>query len=119
MGRVFTMFRQIKPTASNLPEVEVSTLRRVTTSSPRPERSGRRTQGWKSKLKLPLSLLFGLAVAVAWHFIHEAGDAGYNFSLSNPHLWFHLALESLVAVYAAGFSFVVWTLWERFGQSQS
>lgn len=86
--------------------VEVADLKQ------RPSRKKRRQ---RSRLKPWLCMLFGLALAISWHFIHLAGEI-YQPTPADPQFWYHLAVEGAIALYAAGFSFIVWTLWERFSR---
>ncbi len=58
-------------------------------------------------------MLFGLTLAVVWHFVHQAGEI-YQPSPTDPQFWFHLLVEGTIALYAAAFCFIAWTLWERF-----
>jgi len=54
------------------------------------------------------SLAFGLAIALVWHFSHLAGSGEiYTSSLTDPHFWFHLAFEGVLAVYAALICFII------------
>jgi hypothetical protein len=66
-----------------------------------------------SRLKPWLSLLFGLALAVAWHFLHHIGEI-YQPTPADPYFWFHLVVEGTIALYATLLFFIAWTLWERF-----
>lgn len=60
-----------------------------------------------------LAPVFGLAVALAWHYLHQAGEI-YRPSPDDPQFWFHLVVEGTIALYAAFFYLVIWKLWQRF-----
>lgn len=62
-----------------------------------------------SRRRVLVSLVFGLACAIAWHFIHLAGES-YEPSLADVHFWFHLAVEGVVALYAAAISYIIGVL---------
>lgn len=62
-----------------------------------------------SRQRMLVSLVFGLACAIAWHFIHLAGE-NYEPSLADVHFWFHLAVEGVVALYAASICYIIWGL---------
>lgn len=83
-------------------EVEVDSLKRPT-----------RRLSSKSSLPWPrFAPLFGIAVAVAWHYLHQAGET-YRPSTDDPQFWFHLAVEGTIALYAAFFYIVVWKIWQK------
>ena len=56
-----------------------------------------------------VSMAVGLGCALLWHFGHLAGEV-YSPALDDPHLWFHLALEGIIALYAAALCFIIWNL---------
>ena len=86
--------------------VEVADLKR---------RASHRKKRRPSKLKPWLCMLFGLAVALAWHFIHQAGEI-YQPTPTDPQFWYHLGVEGVIACYGALLSFIIWTLVERFSR---
>lgn len=66
----------------------------------------------KAKSRTWVALGFGLGAAIFWHFVHAASES-YIFALNNPHFWFHLLLEGLIALYGFGMTIIVWTVLER------
>lgn len=60
-----------------------------------------------------LAPLFGLLVAVGWHFLHQAGEL-YQPSPADPQFWFHLMVEGTIALYATLFYLIIWKLRQRF-----
>lgn len=89
--------KKIKP-----PEVEVASLQR---------RTGRKLSG--GTFKPGFATVFGLAVAVGWHYLHQAGEI-YQPSPADPQFWFHLVVEGTIALYAAFFYLIIWKLWQKF-----
>ncbi len=84
-------------------EVEVSSLKR----------SRRKVLKNSNPLVPRLAPVFGLVVAVAWHYLHQAGEI-YRPSPDDPQFWFHLVVEGTIALYAAFFYLVIWKIWQRF-----
>ena len=89
--------------APEAPEVEVTSLKR-----PR-RRALKTSKPWAPRL----APVFGLAIAVAWHYLHQAGEI-YRPSPDDPQFWFHLVVEGTIALYGAFFYLVIWKLWQRF-----
>ena len=84
-------------------EVEVASLKR----------SRRKVLKTSRSIAPRLAPVFGLAVAVGWHFLHQAGEI-YRPSPDDPQFWFHLVVEGTIALYAAFFYLVIWKLWQKF-----
>lgn len=87
----------------NIQEVDVVSLKR----------SRRKVLKNGTPLLPRLAPVFGLAVAVVWHYLHQAGEI-YRPSPDDPQFWFHLVVEGTIALYAAFFYLVIWKLWQRF-----
>lgn len=68
-------------------------------------RSGSRRKAW-------VSMLAGVGLATAWHFIHQAGEA-YQPTPAELSFWFHLFSENILACYLALLCSIVWTVIER------
>lgn len=83
--------------------------RRVTLQSKKSKTGPRLAPGLAPRL----APVFGLAVAVAWHYIHQAGEI-YRPSPDDPQFWFHLVVEGTIALYAAFFYLVIWKIWQKF-----
>jgi hypothetical protein len=86
-------------------EVEVASLKQ----RPRRKLSSKSAVAFKPGF----APLFGLAVAVGWHYLHQAGDL-YQPSPDDPRFWFHLLVEGTIALYAALFYLIIWKLWQKF-----
>ena len=87
----------------------------LTTDRPAPAQTDRpnrhvRSRRWQALL----SSLFGLGCALAWHFIHLAGET-YAVGPASLDFWFHLAVEGVIALYAAGLFLIFYNLltWSR------
>jgi hypothetical protein len=85
-------------------EVEVAGLK---------QRPNRKLSSKPAAFKPAFAPLFGLAVAVGWHYLHQAGEL-YQPSPDDPRFWFHLLIEGTIALYAALFYLILWKLWRRF-----
>lgn len=82
-------------------EVDLTELKRARLAGSRKTHSSPRVLGWAG--------LFGVSVALAWHFLHLLAEP-YRFDLTDPHLWFHLGLETAVALYATMLFLIAWRL---------
>jgi len=93
-----------KKVSQPLQEVDVADLkrtRRVTLQS-------KKAKSWPR-----LAPIFGLAVAIAWHYLHQAGEI-YRPAPDDPQFWFHLVVEGTIALYAAFLYLVIWKIWQKF-----
>lgn len=94
-----------KKPGPEIQEIDVADLKSLRRKTLGPKNS----RGWVPRL----APVFGLAVAVSWHFLHQA-DEIYRPSPDDPHFWFHLVVEGTIALYAALFYLVIWKVWQKF-----
>lgn len=76
-------------------------------------RTSRRFSSKPASMKPGYALMFGLCMAVAWHFLHHAGEV-YHLTPADPRFWFHMVLEGTISLYAALFYLIVCKLWQKF-----
>lgn len=95
-------FKRVDLKKNKPQEVEVASLKRPV----------RRLSSKTGKEFPRFAPLFGILVAVGWHYLHQAGET-YRPTPDDPQFWFHLAVEGTIALYAAFFYLVVWKVWQR------